>query len=1087
MLRFRRELDVEDEIYDILKELRQQKFHNIAVDVKRQYEIKYDKERKADIAVLGINKPLLLIETKIKKRDKLIRLFRITSKEILGQVFSYAAILKKSEIYVPFVAVAHQRQIAIYKVPEDIEKWINWEAVDKREYDRVFTYSHVFKLNQNYRLKHVPIKFTKDFFVGLIDELAGIYAKTYKFEDRRQELRYGIIEDLRDFVDTISTFAYEAIAKETKAEKIESCEDLKKFYKDDFAETVIDYCKKTGYSPRPEVLAREMSYVLMNKIIFYKILERFYDLSKLIAFYEEGKVKSASEYLKTLGQYFGKAKKERDFEYIFETGLYDHIDIIEDEEVCNSLDWLINFIDWYKIEKFGDIIGYVYEDLIPPEERHQFGQYYTPKPVAELIVRWCIRDPDETILDPGCGSGTFLVEAYRRLAELKLKKSWKEIKGYVKRDVHKQILKQLWAFDINEFPAHLTAMNIAIKNPRELIEEINVITDDFFNTSPEQEKLIPYKSYRKTVKITIFDCVVGNPPYTRWTEIPEQTQKFIRDQVGKYMSKYNLTPQVSKGVEPGIYVFWIMHATKLLKDGGRLGMIISDSWLQADYGIGFANFLLDHYKVHAIIDISSRVFPVPLIGTCIVLLEKCSNKEERNKNKAVFMYLNIKEGKLDINVILKAIERAKEGKIPATWINQQEFKELLEKLKTPPIIKVYEQSELYDKKWINLIFNVDEILKLEENEKIVKLSEYFEVSRSNIFWSYWALQHGKRPDVGGEAFFYLTEDDLKNYKIPKDYTYSLLPSSDYLEFFSFNKDDWERIRKEGKECYIFLAHKPLNQLPEQVKRYIRLGETEVRLKRKRKGESEPRPVCESEASKARAKYRDYFYGWYDLGGVLEAPIYVTYGAQYWIRFNLAKFNVALDHRILSLLPKTDFAEDELKALLAFLNSSFSQLQAEIRGRSTGGGMIELDVKPLKEFLILDIKKLDEEEIKTLASLFDELEEKARELGNAKDGENVFGTELARELTGKDIREEKDGLFNTVIKEIDFKIAEILNIPNIVDLARNLVLQLEMRRLARVEAKPEALKGSEEFIVKLMKKKEKKTSNSFMTLDKFGLV
>lgn len=454
------------------------------------------------------------------------------------------------------------------------------------------------------------------------------------------------------------------------------------------------------------------------------------------------------------------------------------------------------------------------------------------------------------------------------------------------------------------------------------------------------------------------------------------------------------------------------------------------------------------------------------------------------------MYLNIKEGKLDINVILKAIERAKEGKIPDTWINQQEFKELLEKLKTPPIIKIYEQSELYDKKCIDLIFNIDEILKtLKENEKIVKLSEYFEPSFGNLKYLVLATQgtiRGVR-NIGGEEFFYLSEDDLKNYKIPKDYTYPLLSSSDYLEFFSFNKDDWERIRREGKECYIFLAHKPLNQLPEQVKRYIRLGETEVRLKRKRKGESEPRPVCESEASKARAKYRDYFYGWYDLGGVLEAPVYVTYGAQYWIRFNLAKFNVALDHRILSLLPKTDFAEDELKALLAFLNSSFSQLQAEIGGRSTGGGMIELDVKPLKEFLILDIKKLDEEEIKTLASLFDELEEKARELGNAKDGENVFGTELARELTGKDIREEKDGLFNTVIKEIDFKIAEILNIPNIVDLARNLVLQLEMRRLARVEAKPEALKGSEEFIVKLMKKSRKKTSNSFMTLDKFGLV
>ena len=57
------------------------------------YKIEYDGKRWADIVVLGNNKPLLLIETKIKKRDKLIRLFRITSKEILGQAFSYVAIL----------------------------------------------------------------------------------------------------------------------------------------------------------------------------------------------------------------------------------------------------------------------------------------------------------------------------------------------------------------------------------------------------------------------------------------------------------------------------------------------------------------------------------------------------------------------------------------------------------------------------------------------------------------------------------------------------------------------------------------------------------------------------------------------------------------------------------------------------------------------------------------------------------------------------------------------------------------------------------------------------------------------------------
>jgi hypothetical protein len=78
-----------------------------------------------------------------------------------------------------------------------------------------------------------------------------------------------------------------------------------------------------------------------------------------------------------------------------------------------------------------------------------------------------------------------------------------------------------------------------------------------------------------------------------------------------------------------------------------------------------------------------------------------------------------------------------------------------------------------------------------------------------------------------------------------------------------------------------------------------------------------------------------------------------------MRFVLASFQRALDDRILALIPRqgVQFDEAELKALLAYLNSSFTQLQAEVTGRSTGGGMQELDVRPLSSLLILDVKKL----------------------------------------------------------------------------------------------------------------------------------
>jgi len=78
-----------------------------------------------------------------------------------------------------------------------------------------------------------------------------------------------------------------------------------------------------------------------------------------------------------------------------------------------------------------------------------------------------------------------------------------------------------------------------------------------------------------------------------------------------------------------------MHSTGFLKEGGRLGMIISDAWLQTDYGLRFFKYMLDNYKVHAVIDISSRVFRIAFVATCIVLLERSSNKIERDSNRVV--------------------------------------------------------------------------------------------------------------------------------------------------------------------------------------------------------------------------------------------------------------------------------------------------------------------------------------------------------------------------------------------------------------------------------------------------------------------
>ena len=59
-----------------------------------------------------------------------------------------------------------------------------------------------------------------------------------------------------------------------------------------------------------------------------------------------------------------------------------------------------------------DIAAILYETVIPPEERRTLGEYYTPAWLARAMVRELVDDPlNQRVLDPACGSGTFIAEA----------------------------------------------------------------------------------------------------------------------------------------------------------------------------------------------------------------------------------------------------------------------------------------------------------------------------------------------------------------------------------------------------------------------------------------------------------------------------------------------------------------------------------------------------------------------------------------------------------------------------------------------------------------------------------------------------
>ena len=95
-----------------------------------------------------------------------------------------------------------------------------------------------------------------------------------------------------------------------------------------------------------------------------------------------------------------------------------------------------------------DVLKGLYESLIDPEQRHQLGEYYTPDWLAHKMVKEVVTDPlEQRVLDPSCGSGTFLFHAVRHFLAAA------EEKGYENRVALAECTSHVLGVDIHPVAA----------------------------------------------------------------------------------------------------------------------------------------------------------------------------------------------------------------------------------------------------------------------------------------------------------------------------------------------------------------------------------------------------------------------------------------------------------------------------------------------------------------------------------------------------------------------------------------------------------------------------------------------------------
>ena len=153
--------------------------------------------------------------------------------------------------------------------------------------------------------------------------------------------------------------------------------------------------------------------------------------------------------------------------------------------------------------------------------------HYTRFNLVELVLGLAMRGVPHTakVLDPACGSGVFLVEAFRRLARLNGKHHGRAL---TREELHELLVSQIFGMDIDRQAVYVAAFSLylalleldpdpqppdALRLPRLLAsddsndEGRNLYIQDFFNPESQFNRRPPFSDQG-------FDLIVGNPPWT---------------------------------------------------------------------------------------------------------------------------------------------------------------------------------------------------------------------------------------------------------------------------------------------------------------------------------------------------------------------------------------------------------------------------------------------------------------------------------------------------------------------------------------------------------------------------------------------
>ena len=290
-----------------------------------------------------------------------------------------------------------------------------------------------------------------------------------------------------------------------------------------------------------DLLAAETASLLLSRCMVLRFFEDhgFFGEKKYLC---NGGVKAFQQ----MRQYFG-ISYTRFIRDVYQEGSKIHATVFSE----NELDWVLanndkhlsvaveralfylSHFDFATIEQ--DVLSNIYGQFLDTSQRKRLGEHYTPPDIARYIVRQMGLKKGDKIIDPACGLGTFLIEAFKAVAgdaaakgvasfedvlEAIANVRGNDLNAFSAMVAQIQMLWHLFAFrdDIQKYGFPETAITGGGNSLRR-----QALVEGLFDSHLSEFSLVDLPEY---------DAVVGNPPYVR----PERQEANLNKEDEAYFS-----------------------------------------------------------------------------------------------------------------------------------------------------------------------------------------------------------------------------------------------------------------------------------------------------------------------------------------------------------------------------------------------------------------------------------------------------------------------------------------------------------------------------------------------------------------------